>query len=141
MMGPVLVAIDLEHKDHAGGALACAAALARMEQVPVHLCYVLPYGFYSYVAPYIPQDVVDDTKKRAHADLDAFKTTAHLEGLTVVTHVLQGGVYQQILRLAKDIAAGTIVVNAVRPDQHVSTMGPVAAHVARYAPCKVLLVR
>lgn len=34
-----------------------------------------------------------------------------------------------------------ILVNAVRPDQDASSMGPVAAHVARYATCKVLILR
>lgn len=140
MSQPILVAVDIEHKETALTALQEGAFLASAKGVALHVAYVLPYGFYSYIGSYLSQDILDDSVIRAKDELAKIATAVEVTFGDLETHVLRGGVYQQILLLAETLHAQTIVVNA-HYDLETNIMGPVTAQVARYANCKVLIVR
>lgn len=138
----ILAAVDIAHPDSCDAVIREAKALADAKEAELHLCYVLPYGFYSYIDPYIPHEVIEDTRRRAQEDLDKLAGPPALSGIAVKTHLRQGGVHQQILLLATEIAPDTIVINAAIAHEGRGTeMGPVTSQVARYATCKVLIVR
>lgn len=142
MAAIIIAGIDIANHDSCNAVLAEATALAKSKDAELHICYVLPYGFYSYIQPYIPQNVVDDTIRRAHADLDQIAASPVVAGVVVKTHLRQGGIYQQLLLLADELSPDTIVLNAaISHDGRSADLGPVTSHVARYARCKVLIVR
>jgi len=141
MTKPILVAIDLEHKDSAAAALEEAAFVARSRGAPLHACYVLPYVHYSYITPFVPQELLDDTAAHAHATLDDLIAKAGLTNVETVPHVLRGGISEQVLLLASKIDAGHILVNARRKDADGYATGANAAQIARYAHCSVTILR
>lgn len=134
----ILVAIDLEHPDSAKIALEEAAVLAKAKGLPLHVCYVLAFGFYSYIQPLISEDTIEALSKETHKKLDAFVAGI---GIKAESHVLQGGVYQQILLLAEKLNADTVVAMARRPGAKITQLGPVAAQLMRYAECSVSVIR
>lgn len=142
MTPKILAAVDIAHRESCEAILAEAALLAKCKDAEFHVCYVLPYGFYSYIHPYIPQNVLDDTAQRAKSELGDLATLPAVADLQVKTHLRQGGVYQQLLLVADEISADTIVINAALGDDgSTGHLGPIAAHVGRYAKCKVMILR
>lgn len=138
MTKSILVAIDLEHPDSATIALKEAELLAKAKGLPLHVCYVLAFGFYSYIQPLISDELVEELSKETHARLDAFVAEA---GINAESHILHGGVYQQILLLAESLNADTVVATARRPGAKLTQLGPVAAQLMRYAECSVSVIR
>ncbi len=134
----ILVAIDLDHPESAKMALAEAQLLAEAKNLPLHVCYVLAFGFYSYIQPLISDETVEELSKETHQKLDAFVAET---GIQAISHVLHGGVYQQILLLAEKIKADTVVAMARRPGAKITQLGPVAAQLMRYAECSVSVIR
>jgi len=141
MTNPILVAVDLEHKDSAAAALDEAIFVAKSRTAPLHVCYVLPYVHYSYIAPFVPQELIDDTAAHAHAALDELIAKADTQGVETVPHVLRGGISEQALALASKIGAGHILVNARRKDAEGYATGANAAQIARHATCSVTILR
>nr|WP_321444143.1 universal stress protein [uncultured Cohaesibacter sp.] len=141
MAGNILVAIDLEHRDCAIKALKEGAELARQKEAALHVCFVLAYGFHTYVQPYLMEEVIKDTIKHVKEDLKYLVKEAGLDGDKVIQHVLKGGVHQQILLLAEKLACDYLVLNASRPDASAGVTGPVTAQICRYAPCSLLIIR
>ena len=135
---PILALIDLEHPD-AAETLA-RTAVAEAGTAPLHLCYVLPYGNYSYVGAFIPQETVKQAGQRAHDAMDAL--VDRLGAPTPPTiHILRGGVGEQAVMLAESIHAGLIMLNAKRPDAQAHGLGPHAAQIMRHAHCSVVVIR
>jgi len=141
MTQPVLLAIDLAHRDSAAAALPRALSIARAADAPLHLAYVMAYGHYSYIEPLISASVIEDTAIRAKGDLDAMVAESGAPEGTVTTHVLRGGVSQQILDLADRIGAEHVIVNARFEAASNNASGPNAAQIARFAKCSVTILR
>ncbi|WP_316863160.1 universal stress protein [uncultured Cohaesibacter sp.] len=137
----ILVAIDVEHRENATKALREAAQLASCIHAEIHVCYVLSYGFYDYVKPFLSEDVLKDSIAQVKKDLIDIIQQAELSDDVVVRHVLKGGVYQQILLLAEKLKPHYIVLNSSRPDAMGGVTGPVTAQIAHLAPCSLLIVR
>ena len=137
----ILVAIDLEHRDNAIKAVKEGSDLARCKDAELHVCFVLAYGFHTYVQPYLMEAVIKDTIQHAKQDLQQLVKDAGLDDALVVQHVLKGGVHQQILLLAEKLDATYLVLNAARPDARSGMTGAVTAQISRYAPCSLLIVR
>ena len=138
---PILLAVDLEHMRSAKQALGEALLQAKMRGAVLHICYVLPYGHYSYVQPLIPQQVLEDTADRARADLGKLVAEMDKDAKAPSIHILRGGVSQQVLLLATSIDAGQIIVNACCDDAEGNVTGPNAAQIGRYATCSVTILR
>ncbi|WP_319567820.1 universal stress protein [Cohaesibacter marisflavi] len=137
----ILVAIDIEHQANAVKALKEAAKLAQCVNGEIHVCYVLAYGFYDYVKPFLVEEVVKDSIAHVKMELVALVKEAGLSDELVYRHVLKGGVHQQILLLAETLASSYLIVNASQPDAMTGIAGPVTAQLAHLAPCSLLIVR
>ena len=138
MAGPVLILVDIAHPDSARALLTTARD--RFGGGEVHVAYVMPYGFYSYVEPFVSEDSQKAAADRARAELSALLAEAQLTD-AVTPHVLRGGIGEQSLRLAEKVKAEVIVLNAMRGESSYATLGTHAAQIARHAPCSVFLVR
>ena len=133
---PVLVLVDIDHRD---GGLALLREVARQAAGAVlHVAYVIPFGFYSYVEPYVSEESQAEAAARAKVELEDLIAEA---GLAATPHVLRGGIGEQALLLAEALKARLMIVNATRQDSAHTTLGTHAAQIARHAPCSVLLVR
>lgn len=137
MPDTIIVLVDIAHSDSAAALLA--KARARYDGADLHVAYVMPYGFYSYVEPYVSRESQDNAAERAHAELGKLMAQSGLDGAR--RHVLRGGIGDQILELAKVTDASVLVLNAVRSGSHLSTLGTHAAQIVRHAPCDVHVMR
>ena len=136
----ILLAVDLFHHENAHKALTEAVAMARWKGADLHVCYVLAYGHYSYVQPFIPPEVLADSKKRATDDLNALIAGWDDSGVRIVPHILQGGISEQVLKLATEISAVHVVVNGRADAPSARATGPNTAQIARLAPCAVTIL-
>lgn len=138
MQKPVLILVDIAHPDSAIHALTHAREV--FSSAELHVAYVMPYGFYSYVEPYVSEDSQKAAADRAKSELAAVIEKAGMTAETTA-HVLRGGIGEQCLRLAEKLEAAVLVLNAVRRGSTHVTLGTHAAQIARHATCSVHLVR
>ncbi|WP_319530470.1 universal stress protein [uncultured Cohaesibacter sp.] len=141
MVNKILVAVDIEHRDNAIKALKEAKLLAEARGAEIHICFVLAYGFYDYVKPFLVEEVLKDTIAHVKMELVGIVRDAGLKDEFVYRHVLKGGVHQQILLLAEKLKPQYIVLNGHSPEATSGVTGPVTAQVARLAPCNLLIVK
>ncbi|WP_162946685.1 universal stress protein [Ruegeria sp. EL01] len=132
----VLVLVDIAHHDSGKDVLSYAAAA--FPSATLHAAYVMPYGFYSYVEPFVSDESQKAANTRAKEELAALVAAANVQA---TPHVLRGGIGEQAMLEAKAINADLIVLNAVRPGSALSTLGTHAAQIARHAKASVLLHR
>ncbi len=59
----------------------------------------MPYGFYSYVKPFVSEDSQKAAADRAKSELAAMIAKADMTDATI-PHVLRGGMEEQCLRVA-----------------------------------------
>ena len=138
MSGPILCLVDIAHADSAVSLLRHAHET--FAGVEMHVAYVMPYGFYSYVEPYVSRESQQAAAERANGELAEILARAELQG-TATPHVLRGGIGEQSLRLAEKLHATYIVLNAMRRGSSHTTLGTHAAQVARHATCSVCIIR
>lgn len=138
MPGPVLILVDIAHADSAVALLSHAKET--FADANLHVAYVMPFGFYSYVEPYVSQDSLRAAGERAKAELAALVARADLTD-QVTRHVLRGGIGDQCLGLADQLGTSRIVLNASRSGGSHMNLGAHAAQIARHALCSVYLVR
>ena len=132
----VLVLVDVAHRDGAVDVLRYAADT--FPSAKLHVAYVMPYGFYSYVEPYVSDKSQQAANDRAKEELAVVISSADVQA---TPHVLRGGIGEQALLEAKEIEADLIVLNAVRAGSSLSTLGTHAAQIARHSEVSVLLHR
>lgn len=142
--GPILAAMDFDKGSDE--LLRQADALARSYKVKLSVCHVLPEIF--AVQPLFPQLHLDDALKLS--ELEAAVRDALLERIRMVTareppqigiKIEQGTVHAGILRAAKNIGAGVVVVGGKVDHRGLHILGSSAEHVVRYAHCPVLVAR
>jgi nucleotide-binding universal stress UspA family protein len=114
MFKEILLPIDLGDPGPSAKALATAVELGRGEGATLHLLAVLPGFGMSIVSQYFPEN---------------FEEKAF------------GTIYEEILRVAKEIGCDLIVMASHRPELKDYLLGPNAARVVRHAGCSVLVVR
>ena len=141
MSGTILVAIDLEHHDNAIRALKEARVQAECCGADIHVCYVLSYGFYSYIKPFVVEEVMKDSIAHVKVELAKLINEAGLGHLSIFRHVLKGGVHQQILLLVEKLKPRYLILNAGDTHSAQGMTGPVTAQITRYAPCNLLILR
>lgn len=138
MKNPVLILVDIAHADSAVHALKHANDV--FSAADLHVAYVMPYGFYSYVEPFVSEESQKAAATRAKTKLAAVIEKADMTDSTT-PHVLRGGIGEQCLRLAEKLDASVIVLNAARHGSAHVTLGTHAAQIARHAKSSVHLVR
>ncbi len=141
MFSTILVPIDLAEPDSSGRALDAAIRMARDYGATMHVVTVVPDMGMSIVGGYFPegfeQKALDGTRER----LKTFLETVVPDDIAVKGHVVHGGIYEQILRIAEDLSADLIVMASHRPAMRDYLLGPNAARVVRHAKQSVLVVR
>ncbi|WP_168193127.1 universal stress protein [Rhodophyticola sp. CCM32] len=138
MTDQILILVDIAHGDSAVDLLI--QSRKSFADGTHHVAYVMPFGFYSYVEPYVSDDSQRAAADRAKSELAAILDRAGM-GQGAVPHILRGGIGEQALQLAKKLDAAWIVLNATRSDSTHTTLGTHAAQIARHATCSVCLVR
>jgi nucleotide-binding universal stress UspA family protein len=133
----ILALVDIAHKD--SGQALLSFLNETFGDAALHVAYVMPYGFYNYVEPYVSEESQKAAADRARGKLAELIQSA---GLTTATqHVLRGGIGEQAVLEAKELKADLVAVNATRLDSHHTTLGTHAAQIARHCGCSVLLYR
>jgi len=137
MSETIVVLIDIAHPDSAKALLE--KANKRYAGDDLHIAYVMPYGFYSYVEPFVSEESQAEAASRAKQAVDDLIAQA---GCTsAARHVLRGGIGDQALAFAKSIKANIIVINAIRKGSMLGTLGTHAAQIVRHSVCDVHIVR
>lgn len=138
----ILVPVDFS--PHATLALAEAVDLAHKYQAALTVVYVIPQAIFHPDWAADIEDTIDvsDITEEAKAALADMIAPYRRDGLTITEHILAGGPYVEIVRMAERIGADLIVMGAhgaagAKP----VLMGSVAEKVMRQAPCSVLAVR
>jgi nucleotide-binding universal stress UspA family protein len=138
----ILVPIDFS--TNATVALEGAVDLAQKYQAKIDVIYVIPQViFHPDWATDIEDavDINDITEEARHAIAnmtEPYKTT----GVSINEHILSGGPYIEILRLAKQLNTDLIVIGAHGTSQRKpALMGSVAEKVVRESTCSVFTVR
>ncbi|AXI46861.1 hypothetical protein C1J03_13010 [Sulfitobacter sp. SK012] len=133
----LLAMVDIAHRDNA--IALCKEAMAHCRSGDeLHVAYVMPYGHFSYVEPFVSEESIKSAAARAHEELSGICVNA---GVSSIEHVLRGGVGEQAILLADKIKADLILVNAHRPEVKLHTLGAYAAQIMRHASCSVLVKR
>ena len=138
----ILVPVDFSH--HATLALEEAVDLAQKYQADMTVIYVIPQAISHPDWDVDIEDAIDvsDITEEAKTALAVMIAPYRQEGLTITEHVLAGGPYMEIVRMAQRIGADLIVMGAHGQAGAKSVlMGSVAEKVMRQAPCSVLTVR
>lgn len=133
----LLAMVDIAHRENAIGLCREAALNCKPGDI-LHVAYVMPYGHYSYVEPFVSEDGIKAAAARAHKELSEIAQEAKIDA---TEHVLRGSVGEQAILLAKKIGANLMLINAHRPDVFLHTLGSYATQIVRHAPCSVMVYR
>lgn len=138
----ILVPIDFS--TNATMALEEAVDLAQKYQATIDVIYVIPQVIFHPDWATDIEDAVDinDITEEARQAVANMTEPYQTSGVSIKAHVLSGGPYIEILRLAKQLNTDLIVVGAHGTSQRKpALMGSVAEKVVRESPCSVFTVR
>jgi nucleotide-binding universal stress UspA family protein len=138
----ILVPIDFS--PHAMLALERATDLARQSQAQLTVVYVIPQVIFHPEWATDLEDTMElsDLVEEVRETLAKTVAPYRQAGIAITEHVLAGGPYVEIVRLAAQIRADLIVIGAHgTAERQPVLLGSVAENVARTAPCSVLTVR
>ena len=136
--------VPIDFSTNANSALEEAVDLAQKYQAILHAVYVIPQViFHPDWATDIEDAVdVDDITEEARQALAKTTEPYKSTGVSINEHILSGGPYIEILRLAKQLRVELIVIGAHGTSKRKpALMGSVAEKVVREAPCSVFTVR
>ena len=141
MYKSILLAIDLEDETSWQQSAPTAIALARAFAAELTLMTVVPDMGTTLAANYMPDDfealALDEANARLHAWVNA-----NVPGDLAVQHVVgHGRAYEEILRIADEIACDLIILGARHTEKDRYPLGPNSAQVVRHADQSVLVVR
>ena len=140
MFKDVLCAVDLGDEHSWKKALPKAIEM-RGDSGSLHLLTVVPEFGLSMISQYFPKDFEQTTLTAARDALRTFIDKNVPKDVPSRAIVAQGRVYEQILRIAKEVGCDAIVMAAGHPDLAQYLLGPNSARVVRHANCSVLVVR
>jgi nucleotide-binding universal stress UspA family protein len=136
----ILVAIDLSEESSWRKALPLAIELAKTFGVQLHVTTVVRDIKAIWKTQYFPlgyEMMIKDAERRLAILL--YENVPHeLRPRSTVGH---GGIYAEILRIARETSADLIIMASHRPEMKDYLIGPNAAKVVRHAACSVLVVR
>ena len=140
---PVLCAVDVSNKYRDIGVLKQAARLAALDGAQLDVITVVPDFGMSVVGGYFEEGHHDKAVEEARGLLGALVTKAlGADADAKARHmVATGNAYEEILKAAKAVDAGLIVIGAHKPDFKDFLLGPNAARVVRHSDCSVFVVR
>jgi len=136
MYKTILIPIDLAHAEHAKAGLKLADTIGEKD-VRVVLANVIA-DVPAMVAAHLPPGTIEETRKRAHEELEAIARAAGRKPDVVVR---TGNTRNGILDIAEEIDADLIIVASHKPGLQDYFLGSTAAGVVRHAKCSVHVTR
>ena len=141
MYKDILLPVDLGHESSWKMALPKAVELCQAFGTRLHVMTVVPDFGMSIVGSYFPEGFEEKALGDANERLHAFVKEHVPDGIEVQHIIAHGTVYEEILRVRKEIGADLIVMGSHRPELQDYLIGPNAARVVRHSLCSVLVVR
>ena len=141
MYKKILLAVDLNEESSWRKALPVAVEYAQASGATLHVTAVVPDFGMAVVGGFFPDDFEEKAAAEVSQKLGLF-CSEHVPDDVNVQHVVgRGTVYEEILRIAREIGSDLIVIGSHRPELKDYLLGPNAARVVRHADCSVLVVR
>ena len=142
MDGHILLAIDPNHEESWIYALPEAADAAKRHGSKLHLLAIVPDYGPAMIRDFLPANYEQEALQKAKAAIDAFGRAHVPEGVTWEGHVGHGQIVEEILRVAKAVNAGLIVMASHQPSEvRHFFVGSYADRVVHRANVSVLVVR
>jgi len=139
MFERILLAVDLNAMQGAERLADAARLMAGASAAEIHVVNVVPTVGMPMVGAAFGAEYNRDMLNAAMAELEEWSARALPEGTRA--HVLQGTIYDCVIRLSREIGADAIVVGSHRPELRDYLVGPNAARIVRHAEQSVLVVR
>ena len=142
MYKDILLPVDLQDSISWQKSKADAVELARVFAATLHVMTVVPTYHMSIVGSFFPQGYEQKMLEAARVKLHEF-VREHIAGENLrAQHIVgHGTVYEEVLRVAREIDADLIILGASRPLAGQFLPGPNAARVMSHAQCSVLVAR
>ncbi len=137
----ILFPVDLNQDSSWQKALPTAVDYCKAFGSTLHVMNVVPDFGSALVGSYFPDDFEEKALEGAGKQLHEFVRQHVPDGVTVQHIVGHGSVYEEILRIAREIGADLILLAAHRPELKDFLLGPNAARVVRHFEGSVLVVR
>jgi nucleotide-binding universal stress UspA family protein len=141
MYKTVLLPVDLDQESSWRKALPAAVACCRAFGARLYVMTVVPDFGMSVVAQYFPEGYEKRMLDEANRELDVFVKDRVPVAVAAQPIVGHGTIYQEILRVAREVGVDLIVLASHRPELRDYLLGPNAARVVRHAEASVLVVR
>lgn len=141
MFQNILLPVDLNQESSWQKALPTAVEYCNAFGATLHVMNVVPDFGSALVGSYFPEGFEKKSLEDARAQLHDFVGQHVPDGVTVQHVVGYGTVYEEILRVAREIEADLILLAAHRPELKDFLLGPNASRVVRHFDGSVLVVR
>ena len=141
MFNTLLLAVDVNAPEGAARSAEAAISMARAEGATLHLLNVVPDTGMAIVGASMAADSMKTALAAAQSELESWAKATIPDDVTHKLHVVEGTVYDQIIRTADILNIDAIIVGAHRPELKDYLIGPNAARVARHAEQSVFVVR
>ena len=141
MYSDILWPVDLGHESSWNKALPIAVTFAQTFDARLHVLTIVPDFGMSIVGSFFPKNFEATALKEAQKKLTEFCDDKIPSDVAVQHIVGHGVVYEEILRVAKEIKCDLILMASHRPELQDYLLGPNAARVVRHADCSVQVVR
>ncbi len=141
MYKKILLTVDLNEDASWKKALPMAVEYAKAFGADLHVATVLPDFGMPMVRGFFPDDFQEKAQTEVEDKLTAFCAEHIPSEIGAHSVVRVGNVYEEILKLAKEIDVDLIVMASHRSKLEDFLLGPNAARVVRHAKCSVLVVR
>ena len=141
MFDTLLLAVDVNDSE---GSLRCtqaAVSMASHESALLNVLNVVPDDGMAIVSASLSADHDAAAMDKARSALQAWVDDHVPDSIETALHVTRGTVYDQIIKVARDLRVEGIFVGAHSPALKDYLMGPNAARVARHAEQSVFVIR
>ncbi len=141
MFQNILLPVDLNQESSWQKALPIAVEYCNAFGAALHVMNVVPDFGSALVGSYFPEGFEKKSLEGAREQLHDFVGQHVPDGVTVQHVVGYGTVYEEILRVAREVEADLILLAAHRPELKDFLLGPNASRVVRHFDGSVLVVR
>lgn len=141
MSHPILVPVDVEFEASWRLAMTAAREEGLRRGAEIHLLSVLPDFGMSIVEQYFPEGYSEKMTANAKTELEKLGADMLGDAVTWHAHAHHGDIVKTIMRYAKEMHAGLIIMAAHSPGERSFLSGTHADHIVHQAECSVLVVR
>lgn len=137
----ILCAIDLTHAAEGKALVKEADRLAEFYGATLSVITVLPDYNSTWVGSFFKEGTLKEAALSANDTLHTLVKEA-IPDREQVQHIVEiGPVYEQVLKVIKQIEADLVIVGAHKPDMVDALLGPNSARIARLSPVSTLVLR